>query len=225
MGAVVDNKRAIRIARFLMMASTMTGALALATAARAGDEPLYQPIPEWVDKSEADRQLQGASAVKKGLVIVDKQARIEKGTVTTYFDIVYNIDTPEMMTQAGMLNGAWNPAHGDFIVHRVEILRGNERINALASDRKFEVLRREEALSQFQLTGILTAMFQVDGLRIGDRLRFTGSQTRTDPITGVRGEFIGPLVAKPAQAHFAQTRISWPVSEALKWAVRGKDAL
>lgn len=221
MGLSGHQSCARNIVRALVITTAMTGVL-VSTPAFAGEEPLYQKAPDWVDTAEAAKQLEKASAVKSGFVLADRQTHISKGKISTYVDLVYNIDTPEMMTQAGMLNGAWNPAHGDLIVHRVEILRGGQVIDGLAGGRKFEVLRREEALSQYQLTGILTAMLQLNDLRIGDRVRFSVSTTRHDPSTGDKGEFISPLTSKPAQIFFARTQISWPGDEQLKWKVRGK---
>ena len=208
--------------RALLVTSALAGALA-PSSAWAGEEPLYQAAPDWVDAAEANKQLERSGAVKSGFILSDKQIRISKGKVSTYLDLVYNIDTPEMMTQAGMLSGAWNPAHGDFIVHRVEILRGLEKIDALAGGRKFEVLRREEALSQYQLTGILTAMLQLNDLRIGDKVRFSVTTTRHDPSTGDKGEYLTPLASKPVQIFFARTELSWPGDEQLQWKVRGKN--
>lgn len=190
---------------------------------KAGEQPLYEAVPAWVDSKDADAALSKPTDSKATLVVMDRQTRIEKGKLWNYMDMVYRIDSPEALSQGGIIQGMWNPELGDLIVHKVEILRGNERIDALAGGRKFEILRREAQLSQLQVTGLLTAMLQVEGLRMGDRVRYVSSTTYRDAATGNDSAHIAPIVAAPAMADFARTRIIWPGNETLRWKVTGKN--
>ncbi len=213
----------VKILRTATMLAGAAGSLLLATPSWAGDQPLYEAAPAWIDGKEADAALAKTGTSKATLVVMDRQTRIEKGKLWNYTDMVYRIDSPEALSQGGMIQGMWNPDLGDLIVHKVEILRGNERIDALAGGRKFEILRREAQLSQLQVTGVLTAMLQVEGLRMGDRVRYVSSTTYRDPATGNDSAHIAPIVAAPAMADFARTRIIWPASENLRWKVTGKN--
>ena len=205
------------------MLAGISGSLICAAPAWAGDQPLYQAAPAWVDSKDADATVSKASDSKATLVVADRQTRIEKGKLWNYADMVYRIDSPEALSQGGMIQGMWNPDLGDFIVHKVEILRGSERIDALAGGRKFEILRREAQLNQLQVTGQLTAMLQVEGLRMGDRVRYVSSTTYRDPATGNDSAHIAQIVAAPAMADFARSRIIWPGDETLRWKVTGKN--
>ena len=113
-------------------------ALAWTAPALAGDEPLYQPAPGWVEVAELPADVSGPP-----LVLLDNQQRIEEGRLTEYLDRAIRIDNPQMLQGAGTIQARWLPDKGDLIVHRVAILRGGETIDVLAQGAKFDVLRRE----------------------------------------------------------------------------------
>lgn len=195
----------------------LAGALMLtvtAAPAVAGDVPLYQPAPAWVVPSPP----LDAAALTAGppIVVLDQQIRFEKAQVSTYSDAVIRIDTPEMLTQLGLLNGAWMPDKGDFIVHRAQILRGNDVIDLLDTD-KFEVLRREAQLEQRVLSGLLTATMAIKGLRLGDAIRLSVTVTSSDAALGGKAQNSTAIPRDEAALGFGRILVSWPEGEPVKW--------
>jgi len=79
------------------------------------------------------------------------------------------------------------------------------------------VLRREQALEQRELTGILSAALAVEGLRVGDTLRLRMSTTSKDAALGGRSQLAVPLLAEPVRVASASYRLSWRKDEPLKW--------
>ncbi len=122
-----------------------------------------------------------------------------------------------MLSQAATLTVPWLPDKGDLIVHDLTILRGNQVIDLLAKGQKFIVLRREQALEQRQLTGVLTATLAVEGLQVGDILRVRLSTTAKDLALAGRTQSVFPIIVAPARVGFAQMRLLWPKATTVSW--------
>jgi tetratricopeptide (TPR) repeat protein len=181
--------------------------LALAAPALAGDEVLYAPAPDWVEPVDL-------AAVERdpanGVVVQDKQVRIESGRLWEYVDSVYRVSSLQEMTQIGTITAEWLPDKGDLIIHEITILRGDEPIDVLAAGEEMEVLRREQMLEQQILDGSLTATMSVPGLQIGDELRVRWSVTNSDQALGEEVQTQTMLWREPNKyADFGRVLVSW----------------
>jgi tetratricopeptide (TPR) repeat protein/transglutaminase-like putative cysteine protease len=182
----------------------------------ASETPLYQPAPDWI-VTAAIPDLAKLDAGAPPNLIFDVQQRIENGRLWAYVDSATRIASPEMLAQATSIALPWVPDKGDLIVHELSILRGGERIDLLAKDGKFTVLRREQTLEQRELTGILTATMAVEGLQVGDVLRLRMSITTIDAALGGHVQTVMPVFAAPIRLGFARMRFSWPTATPPKW--------
>ena len=199
----------------MMRRSLVLVALVAASPAHAGDKPLYQPVPAWVKPAPAP-----AAQAQRGdaptIVISDVQARLGNGESWTYVDRALRLDTIEAVSRAGTIKLEWQPAHGDLIIHTIEIVRGGERIDALKAAR-VTVIRREQGLEKMAIDGELTATLAVEGLRVGDIMEVRYSRTNKDPSLAGNSVAEGPLLSQPAKVGFARTRLLWPGAAAVHW--------
>ena len=186
------------------------------TMAQASDKPLYQPAPDWVKPAPPidPATVTDASPV---LLMLDQQQRLQDGEVWSYADTATRVASSEVLGQVGTVTLPWQPAKGDLIVHRLEIIRGTEHIDLLAGGKAFAVIRREQQLEQRQLDGLLTATMPVEGLRVGDILHLTVSTTTKDAALKGQVQSYTPLPALPFRVAFARTRSLWPRTAAVKW--------
>ncbi len=186
-----------------------------AGVAHAGDKPLYQPAPAWVTPApEPATANLGDDAPM--LMIADIQARIADGQSWTYVERAVRLASMQAVSQGGTIKIDWQPAHGDLIVHSVDILRGGKRIDALKGA-KFTILRREQMLEWMTLDGRLTATLAVEGLQVGDVLDVRYSLTSKDPTLKGNAVIGGPIFAEPAKLGFARTRLLWPTGAPVQW--------
>lgn len=198
-------------------AALAIGGLAVwSVSASAGDQPLYEPAPAWVQRAELPAAFAGSP-----LVLLDDQRRIEDGRVWAYVDRAIKIDNPQVLQGAGTVQALWSPDKGDLIVHEVSIVRGDEQIDVLEPGARFDVLRREQQLEMRTIDGTLTATMMVPGLRVGDILRVRYSVTLKDQALRERAQVTIPLVAKPVEVGFARAIVSWPEDEAVTWKTTG----
>jgi tetratricopeptide (TPR) repeat protein/transglutaminase-like putative cysteine protease len=185
---------------------------------QAGEVPLYEPAPAWVVPATLPDTAM-LSADSPAAVLVDMQQRIEDGRTWSYVDVATRAASPEMLSRLATLTAPWAPDKGDLIVHELAILRGGQRIDLIAQGRKFTVLRREQALEQRELTGILTATLAIEGLQVGDILRVRVTTTLKDAALGGRAQSIAGLIAEPAPVGPSRLRLSWPTASAPHWKI------
>lgn len=192
-------------------------------AAQAADKVLYQPVPAWVKPAPA---IDPATVTPDSpvLMLLDNQQRLEGGTVWQYTDTATRIASAEMLGQAGTVSLQWQPAAGDLIVHRAEIIRGSERIDLLktgagGAKAGFDVLRREQKLEQRQMDGMLTATMAVEGLRVGDILHVVASITRKDAVLQGAVQGFQGLPSAPLKIGYARARLLWPAADQVRWKI------
>lgn len=194
--------------------------LASATMAQASDKPLYAPVPDWVKPAPAvDPAKLGDNAPV--FLILDRQQRLKDGQVWSYHDTETRAASPQVLSQIGTITLNWAPDKGDLIVHRAEIIRGDEHIDLLKGSDPFTVLHREQQLEQLQLDGMLTATMPVSGLRVGDVLRLTYSTTEKDATLAGNVQNFEPVLADPFRVQFARERMIWPDGSDLHYKVLG----
>ncbi|WP_373489225.1 DUF3857 domain-containing protein [Blastomonas sp.] len=199
-------------------AAAFAAALLIITqTAHAGDQPLYAPSPDWIKIAPLPDTV-GPEA-GGGPVVIDVQQRIDGATVWNYSDTTVRLDTPEALSQSSSITLAWSPDKGDLIIHQLTIMRDGQAIDALAGDKKFTVLRREQQLEQRELTGILSATLAVEGLRVGDMLRLRVSATAADTALGGRAQLVHPLIAEPVRVQSAGYELSWRAADKTQWKV------
>lgn len=189
-----------------LFASTAMIAL-MATPAIAGEEVLYSDTPEWVERVTVDFDSRPADSP---IVLLDQQARIEKGQLWTYTENAFALDTPEALTQWGTLSAAWLPDKGDLFVHNIELVRDGAVIDLLKDGARFDVLRREQLLEARMLDGQLTATMPLKGAQVGDVVRLAYSTTVRDQAMGDEVQFVAPLVTDPFPLYKGQVKVSWP---------------
>lgn len=199
----------------VLRGALLVALLSSASVAHAGDKPLYQPAPAWVKPAPAPdtRTLTDDSPIQQ---IGDVQARFGDGSSWTYIERAMRLSTIQAVSQLGTVKIDWQPAHGDLIVHGVDILRNGERIDALKTA-KFTVIQRETGLEKMMLNGALTATLAVEGLRPGDVLDLRYSLTSKDPALKGNSGGIGPVVSQPIKIGFYRTRLLWPTGAKVHW--------
>lgn len=193
---------------FFLRGTVSVLALGWSTLAFAGDTPLYEAAPDWIERVELE-ELERDPA--NDLVVRDNQIRIEEGLLWQYRDEVLRISNAELLTASGTVTARWFPDKGDLIIHDIVILRDGQRIDILEQGERFEVLRRESRLESQVLDGSLTGTLSIPGLQIGDDLRVTYSITSSDQALGPEVQSQTYLWRKPtADADLARVIVSWP---------------
>lgn len=107
----------------------------------------------------------------------------------------------------GNLSIAWNPQAGSPTVHSIKVFRDGQTIDLLPTA-DFQILRREDQLEAAQLNGMLTAVFRVPDLRVGDELEVELTTPANDPTLGKQAAGILVLGPSPAPGRY-HLGVSW----------------
>ena len=191
--------------------------------ASAGETPLYEPSPSWISSVPDAKDALTASS-GGALIVYDVQQRIDGATLWQYVDSAVHITSPELLAKYTNVAFNWFPDKGDLTVHELSFLRGGQIIDLLAAGKRLDVLRREAKLEQHQLTGILTATAQIDGLRMGDVVRVRYSTSLRDDAIGGNVQAIIPLLAKPVNLGSGRVRTIWPADKQISWRLNAEAA-
>lgn len=192
-------------------------ALSISTApASAGEKPLVAPAPDWVAPAP---ELSIKDAPKSGNAVLrfDEQVFVNGDTASGYIDTAAYIGSAEMLNQMGTLSMPWQPAHGDLIFVKVEILRGDQKIDVLKDGSGITVLRREAGLERLMVDGTLTAVLHIEDLRVGDVLHLVMINTERDKLLGGQVQTQLLLLPKPIRVGFARARLVWPTGQHIAW--------
>ena len=196
-----------------LVLTVMVVMLSIGTA-RADDVLHFAVQPAWVAPIAvpAGKPADGAVTVR----LVDCQTRYDERGTHTFFRQVIRINAPEGLLAAGNVGLGWQPAFGGVTVHRVVIHRGTGAIDVLGDGKGFQILRREAGLESLMITGVLTAIFQVPDLRVGDELEVAYTIDSNNPVLGGHVEASAPLAKMPTTDRLSM-RYSWAVARPVRW--------
>lgn len=192
-------------------------ALQLATAAMAAEtqRPAQGPAPDWVRPTMADLATPPATDAPLQVLLSDQQVRITTEAVETFVHTRMKVLTPQGMDALGTLRFNWKPDSDLLTLHRLAVLRDGQARDLLAAPDSLTILRREDQLEQSVLTGMLTAVAQPSGLRVGDTIEMSFTLRRRDPVVHDTPDVAFVLGNGPANN--VRLRVLWPESLPLRW--------
>jgi tetratricopeptide (TPR) repeat protein len=207
--------------KFRLFVSALSLSLASAPAL-AGSTILYAPAPEWVDEADLKAIIAAKPKSNNFFVVFDKQAKIANGEQSYYVELAMRAQSAEFLAEIGkVLRGYWQPDRGDLTIHRLEILRDGNVINALETGTKFEVIRQEQGLNDQMINGVLTAVAQIEGLRVGDIVRYSFTTSTKNAALQGRAETAMALPSGDFETDYDRTRLMWPKTETLNHKIYG----
>ncbi|HEY0600481.1 tetratricopeptide repeat protein [Brevundimonas sp.] len=167
------------------------------------------PAPGWVRAIDADAvPVVDRSGAPFRILVWDHQIHVDDQATHAWSRTRTLIQSTTGLAAAGTVSAAWKPGSQTLTVHAVNILRGDQVIDVLATQ-SFEVLRREQNLESSMLDGVLTATLQPADLRVGDVLEVITTISNHDPVTGRHGEYIlGGQFGVPVERF--HVRMTWP---------------
>lgn len=175
----------------------------------AGEKIEFGPAPAWV-RPVAMPAIDAKADGNVRYLLLDRQEKLEPGRQSSYAEIAFRIETAEGLS-AGNISLPWLPDSQSLTVHRLQIRRGDQMIDVLASGQTFTVLRRESNLESAMLDGMLTANIQPEGLQVGDTIILATTMTSADPVFGRHVEllFSAPSSFPVGRQHFSAR---WPAA-------------
>ncbi len=183
----------------------------------AGDKPLIEPAPAWVEEAKLAVPANLKDQAIPQILLLDRQIRFDAGKAQVFISSASLVKTAEQLTAAGNIAVPWHPDKGELRFHRLDVLRGGKVINVLASGQKFAVIRREAKLEQAWLDGVLTATMQIEDVQVGDTLHMAFSISYEDPALGGQVNDTWPMSLGSTTIGTSNFRLLWSADHKLDW--------
>ena len=194
----------------------MASLAAVLQHASADEKPVYAPPAPWVIpyRLRQDRTSPTATALK--VLLLDQQVRLGSDSDDIFVESVNRIQTPQGLQAIGTIILPWNPEYETLTIHKLNIIRGSQVIDVLASGQTFTVLRRETNLENATLDGTLTAEIQPGGLQVGDTLDLSFTFSDANPVFKGISEW-QLLADNPFPITRLRMRAQWSQSLPISW--------
>lgn len=187
--------------------------IVLAWPAAAQDQPRRADRPFWVVDTQIATTSSSRSTAGLRLQLIDQQVRFDSEGTHTFVRSRATVTSAQGLAASAMAI-VWSPGRQTPTVHTATITRGDEVIDLLV-DQPFEVIRREENAERAVLDGVLTAILQPRGLRVGDVIEFSYTITTRDMVLGDHFEHV-TTTAFPMPIETVSYRASWPTGAAVR---------
>ncbi|MGB3723569.1 MAG: DUF3857 domain-containing protein [Pacificimonas sp.] len=183
--------------------------------ALATEQLQFEPAPDWLRSIEAPVEATSATRGQAlAIRLIDSQFRIdEDGALAVFQHTAIQVNDASALQSAGTVAVSWQPLLQEARVHSVEIHRGSDAIDVLTGGAAFETLQRETQLEQGFISGELTAVLAIPGLRVGDRVEVRSSLVSRDPALQEHMELLAALPVG-LLADRIHMQLSWPHGQA-----------
>ncbi len=180
------------------------------------------PQPAWVVNAALPT---GAPATPAPMHyrIIDEQVRVEGSSASEYSRVVRVIGDSAGLAVASQIELEFDPAYQTLVLHRLEVLRGSQRITKL-DRKKVELLQREKQLEQRIYDGRVTASIVLDDMRVGDEIDLAYTIVGQNPVFG--GKFVHAtwLSSQRGPVMQAQMRLLAPAEREIRMRKGPADA-
>ena len=170
--AAAHAKAKVKAAHASVAASSATPGFSIARA------------PDWVQPLAWDPATPVPAAPYQFLV-AEEQMRVQPGGTEHYYHTLRQVNDTSALAQGGQIELDFDPAYQRLVFHKIEIVRGAQRIDKLDA-KKIRLLQREQQLERQVIDGRVTASIVLDDLRAGDRVEWSASVIGDNPVFGGR---------------------------------------
>ncbi len=193
-------------------------ALSILSAAPALSQDVERTaLPDWIAPSTRIDASSAAAASDAPIRIldVDRQIRFTAEGSETFIRRRIKVLNQQGLELLSTVSGTWAPPRQALHVHTIRIERDGQSIDVL-DGQTFEILRRENNLSQSMLDGALTATLQPRDLRVGDILETAFTIVDNGGVLAPHQEALDGLTSGWPMER-AILRITWPAAMAMRF--------
>jgi hypothetical protein len=177
-----------------------------------------RPAPAWVEPLEAETSLAIARQnVRWGIydLVNDHQVRGD----SRYSRIARRVLSPSGVQNASELELDFDPSFERLIIHHIDVVRGNLRIDSLEPD-EIRVIEKEDDSDSRIYDGQRTALLFLKDVRPGDVIDYAWSIEGNNPLLG--GRYTDEYdLSSGVPTRRIRHRLLWPAGRPLQW--RGGD--
>ncbi len=203
----------------------LTLTLSHSVAAQNSGRPFtLAPAPSWI-RSEplAASTAEQRTDARDGVVYLlsDQQVRVTNATTDRYHHHVHEVIAQPGVEHVSQLELEFDPTYQRLIIHRIQIRRGAQTINALKPN-ELRLLQKEDEMEQRLFNGTLAALVILNDVRVGDVVEYDYSVNGANPILAGRFADVNYLAESEPVARL-RYRLLWPAGRTLQQQVRNLE--
>lgn len=187
------------------------------------------PPPNWaLNEPPATATPEQRSEAREGVVYLlsDQQIRVTGATpaqsrVERYFHHIHEVIATPGIEHVSQLELEFDPTYQRLAIHRIQIRRGGQTINALKPS-EIRVLQKEDEMEQRLFNGTLAALVILNDVRVGDVVEYDYSLLGDNPILGGRFTDVNYLIEGEPVARL-RYRVLWPTARPLRQQIRNGE--
>ena len=195
-----------------------------ATAQISGRPFTIAPVPAWVrNEPPGNATAEQRAEARDGVVYLlsDQQVRVTNATTERYYHHIHEVLAQPGVEHVSQLELEFDPSYQRLVIHRIQIRRGPQTINALKPG-EIRLLQKEDEMEQRLFNGTLAALVILNDVRVGDVVEYDYSVNGANPILAARFADVNYLVENEPVARL-RYRLLWPAARALQHQVRNLE--
>jgi lipoprotein NlpI/transglutaminase-like putative cysteine protease len=210
------------IAFFVLIGTSSAQEKALSTSEKVstnGFSYSIEALPKWISTPRSSEK-NTVHSYSVHYELIDDEIKVEQDNSTRFTHVIRAIDTSAGLDNGTHIEAVFDPSFQSLIVHQIEIIRGDKRINKLTE--KIQLLQRETQLEAKMYDGLVTASIVLNDVRVGDKIEYAYSIVGVNPV--FKGKFVYSdwALASLGPIDYYQFRLLMPESRAINIKV-GSD--
>lgn len=154
----------------VLILSLLATTISLCFQSSAENTNLTEPQPDWVTEQSIPSMPEARlTAVQNGIgyLLSDNQLKWD-GESHEYFNrLAYEVTDRNGLEEAARITPSYDPEDTTLAFSRLDVIRNGERIDRL-SETRIDIIQQEEEMDAGILDGTLTAVIQLEDIRVGD---------------------------------------------------------
>ncbi len=173
---------------------------------------LLEPTPSWVQGILPDTSVTASLAAPIHILLSDQQVNLETKRNNNYIHMLKKVLTGAGLSAASQIQIEFDPAYQELVLHKIELIRNDQRIEKL-EPRRIQLLQRETQLEARLYDGRVTASIVLDDVRVGDQIEYSYTIRGSNPVFDAKfalidnaGSSVGPTAKYSLRIYFPSTR-------------------
>ena len=175
-----------------------------------------EPTPQWVKALEYVKPAADPITAPTQIVLKDEQIYLEAKRSTRYLHMEKRVHSSAGLNFVSQIQIEFDPAYQELALHKIEVLRGEQRIDKL-EPRRVQLLQRETQLEARMYDGRITASIVLDDVRVGDTIAYSYSVRGSNPVFDNKFSWVDSVGSSLGPITQYQARIVYPEGRAIHY--------
>lgn len=177
---------------------------------------LIEPAPSWVQSIVFDKNINSNQSTPIQILLSDQQINLELKKQSSFIHMIKRVNTGAGLNTGSQIQIEFDPAYQNLAIHKIELIRNDERIEKL-DPRRIQLLQRETQLEARLYDGRVTASIVLDDVRVGDQIEYSYTIRGSNPVFDGKFAFIDNSGSSVGSTTQYSLRISYPSTRIINY--------